>query len=228
MNKVLFLMLSASVAMNVYLVNVEVVVKDELDQEYAPNPEKDQITIAQAGVRKDKNGNLGKKQSAKKPKKEECSPKVVEKIVYKTAPEQSSEPESQALRTITENDLESMSNDQMRELAQDYREDWRKKSKEFFEYRLGLSPSQQSDYERLKLAMEDEIAQMFQRRGDVENEPRVMTPEEMAQMGRIHEKYADKLKTAFGPAAYEEYISFRQRYNRGLAQESRGMFGVNF
>lgn len=55
MNKILFGLLTASVAMNFYLVNVEVVVKDDLDQEVAPEvieQSTDTISIAQAAVAK--------------------------------------------------------------------------------------------------------------------------------------------------------------------------------
>lgn len=223
MNKALFLMLAASVSLNVYLVNVEVVVKDDLDQEYIERPSRDHISIAQAAVEKD--------DKSESREKAECSPKVVEKIIYKERePEPTSRARSNSLREITENDLDSISKDKMQELAQAHLEDWDKKSKNFFEYRLGLSPSQQNDYERLKVEMEGEISSMLQQNTPQGEslEGRMISSEEMMRMGRIHKKYADKLKNAFGPSAYEEYISFREGYNRELARSSRGAFGVNF
>lgn len=226
MNKALLFMLGASVAMNVYLVNVEVVVKDELDQEYVEEPERDRITLAQAAVDKTK---ADSDKSAK-----ECEPKIVEKIVFREAPAREvseADPESEALKKITEQDLDSMSRDEMSELAATYQARWKQKSKNFFEYRLGLTPSQQGDYEKLKVAMESEISEMLRQSSPdnwEEGHSRMLGPEEMVEMGRIHQKYADKLKTTFGPAAYEEYIAFREKYNQALAKENKGIFGIQF
>lgn len=52
MNKLLFSLLGASVALNFYLVKVDVVVKDDLDEEYHEPAPIDQISVAQAGIRK--------------------------------------------------------------------------------------------------------------------------------------------------------------------------------
>tara|TARA_B100001971_G_C18267172_1_gene594338 strand:+ start:4452 stop:5057 length:606 start_codon:yes stop_codon:yes gene_type:complete len=57
MNKLLFGLLGASVALNFYLVKVDVVVKDDLDEEYHEPTPIDQISVAQAGIRKDASEN---------------------------------------------------------------------------------------------------------------------------------------------------------------------------
>ena len=226
MNKALFMMLAMSVALNVYLVNVEVVVRDDLDREYIEQPKTDHISIAQAAVEKS-----GEKSSEKTVS--DCEPKIVEKIVYREAAQTAAANDIKegALKSITKKDLEAMSAQEMGELAKRYEKEWQQKSQKFFEYELGLSPSQQNDYLALKTSMEEEISSMLGKSatGEKREGPRMMTPEEMVEMGRIHQKYVNKLKAAFGDNAYNEYINFREAYNRKIADDIvGGVYSVSF
>jgi len=200
----LFLLLGTSVALNIYLVNVEVVVKDELDQE-APETFQsagDSISIAQAA-----------------PQKQECEPKVVEKIVEKVV--YKDEP--------LEEKVDRLGKEESEKLVSEYREKWKEKSQEFFDYRLGLSPSQQQEYHSLKELMEKEITRMLQKEAGVkEGEGHMLTSQEMVKMGDIHEKYEGRLKAAFGDQAYNEYIQFKNNFNKDLTKNGHGFFGITF
>lgn len=218
MKKFLFALLLLSASFNLYLVNVEVVVKDELDAENAPesfHSQSDHITLAQAALKK--SGQV------------DCAPKViekvVEKIVYRDAKKKSEKRASDHYE-----DLSSLSKEEVEKLSFKYHQDWSKKSKKFFEYGLGLSDSQQRDYERIKLDMDEEINSMLYE-NSTESEAsagKVLSSQEMIRMGQIHKKYENKLRRAFGPAAYQEYLSFRKAYNEKLARENRGAFSVSF
>lgn len=209
MKTALFLLLGASVAMNIYLVNVEVVVKDELDQE-APETYQssvDSISIAQAA-----------------PQKQECETKVVEKIVEKIVYKKSAHREEPLPEKV-----DRLGKEETERLVSEYRNEWKKKSQEFFDYRLGLSASQQEEYHSLKEMMEKEISQMLKNEAGVkEGEGHMLTSQEMVKMGSIHEKYEGRLKAAFGDQAYNEYIRFKDDYNKKLTQNGHGFFGIGF
>ncbi|MEX0798033.1 MAG: hypothetical protein WD025_01225 [Bacteriovoracaceae bacterium] len=226
MNKVLFLLLSASVGLNVYLVNVEVIVKDDLDQEYV-EPANDRISLAQAGIQK----NSGK--AVQKIKAKECEPKIVEKIVYK---EREAREERELARDYRRDEFEQVENElseeEYRRLSERYSQNWKRESQNFFEYGIGLTPNQQDDYERLKTARENEISRMIHEKKN--NLPKgsqsfALSPEEMIELGKINEKYTTKLKNLFGQNAYQEYLSFRKSYNQKILRESQdGMFAIQF
>lgn len=222
MNKILLLLLSASVCMNVYLVNVEVVVKDELDQE-AAEPARDRISLAQAAIQKKTKG--ASKNPLEKNDKN-CEPEIVEKVVYRDR-SFANEPEELERGQFDENDY--------KRLSERYGRSWQRESQNFFDYRLGLTPTQQEDYQKLKTSRESELAALIEKKkesdkGTLPDGSFILSPEEMIEMGKINQKYTAKLKNLFGQNAYQEYLSFREEFNRKIARESENgtIFSVQF
>lgn len=211
MKKVLLVLLMGSVGLNIYLMNVEVVIKDDLDNEMIM-PMDDEISLAQSGIQKP-----AKKLAAKV----ECEPKIIEKIVYKEkAPEEKEEIEIKSSNKKAPMDIKEV------------HANWFAESNEFFENRLALTADQVASYYDLKTRREQEINGYIMPKMEESREQGqavyMFTAEDTIAIGKINQRYLEKLKEAFGDIAYQEYQQFKSTYNQRLIHNDNSSYTIEF
>ncbi|MCO4753454.1 MAG: hypothetical protein KC478_03185 [Bacteriovoracaceae bacterium] len=205
MNKLLLSLLGASVALNFYLVKVDVVVKDDLDQEYVEPTPVDQISVAQASLQRE---------SAKS-----CPPCEKKAELSKVTARECEEEQTALVPKFDKQDFE-------KKIAE-VRESFEKDTIRFFEYELGLTSAQVNNYKNLQVERDAAIANYIDGRVD-SNGGFMPSPEQMVDLAQIDKKYIQKLKSAFGESAYEDYIKYRDNFNRRLREQDQFHYSIQF
>ena len=103
-----------------------------------------------------------------------------------------------------------------------------KKIGDFLEYKVGLNYEQVDKYYELKNQRQEEIDtyinQRFKEMKDNGAKHLILSMEDTIEMGKINQKYLDKLKKNVGQDAYERYQEFKQQLNNN-AQSTQNYYG---
>ena len=99
---------------------------------------------------------------------------------------------------------------------------------EFLEYKVGLNYEQVDEYYNLKdkrqKEIDDFINERFAEMKENGAKHLVLSMEDTIEMGKINQKYLDKLKKNIGMDAYERYQDFKQNLNN-KAQSGQNYYG---
>jgi hypothetical protein len=200
--------LVGSVALNIYLINTEVIVKNDLDSDFMEM--NDEITIAQSAVKKPRIVIKNHK-------------KNIEKISKDLMPEKVSEASDAS--EYTEDRYPVDDQDQY----QKSKEVWKENVTSFLDLDLKLDVEQIESYFKLEKQREMEISSFMSPKIGEENDgPYLFTVEDNVALGKINEKYLKKLKTSFGDEAYTQYIKFRQNTNKKLIKSGDSHYFAEF
>jgi hypothetical protein len=200
--------LIGSVALNIYLINTEVIVKNDLDSDFMEM--NDEITIAQSAVKKPRIVIKNHKKNIEKISKDLMPEKVTE---VRDAPE------------YTEDRYPVDDQDQY----QKSKEVWKENVTSFLDLDLELDVEQVESYFKLEKQREMEISSFMSPKIGEENDgPYLFTVEDNVALGKINEKYLKKLKTSFGDEAYTQYIKFRQNTNKKLIKSGDSHYFAEF
>ncbi|MFT6631041.1 MAG: hypothetical protein ACJAS4_000987 [Bacteriovoracaceae bacterium] len=200
--------LVGSVALNIYLINTEVIVKNDLDSDFMEM--NDEITIAQSAVKKPRIVIKNHK-------------KNIEKISKDLMPEKVSEASDAS--EYTEDRYPVDDQDQY----QKSKEVWKENVTSFLDLDLKLDVEQIESYFKLEKQREMEISSFMSPKIGEENDgPYLFTVEDNVALGKINEKYLKKLKISFGDEAYTQYIKFRQNTNKKLIKSGDSHYFAEF
>jgi hypothetical protein len=200
--------LVGSVALNIYLINTEVIVKNDLDSDFMEM--NDEITIAQSAVKKPRIVIKNHK-------------KNIEKISKDLMPEKVSEASDAS--EYTEDRYPVDDQDQY----QKSKEVWKENVTSFLDLDLKLDVEQIESYFKLEKQREMEISSFMSPKIGEENDgPYLFTVEDNVALGKINEKYLKKLKIYFGDEAYTQYIKFRQNTNKKLIKSGDSHYFAEF
>lgn len=210
MKKIIFgSLLLGSVTLNIYLINTEVIVSNDLDSDLIEL--NDEITIAQSALKKPKITIKNHK-------------KVIEKISQDLMPEKKNSPLEKT--EVSEEKYPAIDGQDQYEKSKEL---WRESVTSFFDMDLQLDPRQIESYFKLEKEREAEISRfMAPKIGDENDGPYLFTVEDNVALGKINEKYLNLLKSSFGKEAYDEYIQFRQSTNRRLIKSGDTHFYAEF
>jgi hypothetical protein len=201
--------LVGSVALNIYLINTEVIVKNDLDQDFMEEMN-DEITIAQSAVKKPRITIKNHK-------------KNIEKISQDLLPKTNSNKVEAS--DYTDETYPGKGPDEY----QKSKDVWKENVTSFLDRDLNLQEEQVESYFNLDQAREFEISDfMGTKVGEHEDEPYLFTVEDNVALGKINEKYLNKLKASFGEEAYKQYIKFRQESNKRNMKNRDSHFYAEF
>lgn len=208
MKKILILSLLISVSFNLYLVNVEYVVKDDFESDYAPINEPlervDEVKLAQSSVLK--------KQILKPKKSCKCS-----ESLRAAKEEMSDNLEGQ----ITE--AQKYSEQYIQEQVEKKLAQWVEDSDKFFYDELGLSSEQIARYRELARSRQKEIDAYFSKKHKASDKGEevayLYTSDDTIFMGKITEVYEEALKEVFGADNLSRYKNFVNEHNSLLNKD---------
>ena len=202
--------LVGSVALNVYLINTEVIVKNDLDSDFMEM--NDEITIAQSAVKK---------------------PKIVIKNHKKNIEKISQDllPKKKKLKKESSEYTDESYPGKGPDEYQKSKEVWNENVTNFLDLELNLEEDQVESYFTLEKARDFEISDFMVTKmgqGEDEETPYLFTVEDNVALGKINEKYLNKLKASFGEDAYDKYIKFRQESNKRNMKNRDSHFYAEF
>lgn len=218
MKKLLFLLLTVSIGINLYLVDVEYIVQDDFNSEPERNIPKtniiDEVKVAQSAM-------------APAIKKCECAQNLKQNVTDN----KSILPIDESEKDIQEKlDFDEVAVKEKLELKH---QEWIEKSDRFFIDDLRLSQNQISRYKELSTRKQAEVDNYFNERmknlndsGEVETY--IYTSEDTIMMGKIAEKYNKLLKENFGAEAYQQYRKFVTQHNKSAFKEDKFFYSVEF
>jgi len=214
MKKLLFVLLSVSLGLNLYLINVEVLVTDDMDygaddlliEDVKIN---DQISLAQSAIKK----NAGCENTAKGIQEDFTNKEtVVKDAVVKAGVKKEG-------LTLSHEDLQKQ---------------WFEESNDYFRDVLRLAPEQMAAYYELKVRREEEwdkyLRPKMERNQTLYGKEAtlMLTSDDMIVMGKLNEKFAKLLTGTFGEESYLDYKSYIEEYNRRSYAENNGAFHIEF
>jgi hypothetical protein len=213
MKKLIFSgVLVGSLGMNLYFLNSEIIVQNDLDSDLIEIEIDDKISMTQSAIQKPKiTINNNKKQ--------------IGEIRKDFLPEDKSE-ETEANNRIIEKENYDSQKAQIK--YEEEREDWQNLITERLEREAGLEPEQVEKYfsivdERRK-AIDDYLSPLF--KNIPEGETLMLGIEERVEMTKIDGIYLDKLKKTLGTEKYNLYRKFRKEFNERDKKEK--FFFVEF
>lgn len=205
-------LLTGSLGLNLYLLNSETVVKDELDSDQIIERIDDEVSIAQSALK------------LEKPKKSQHK-KNIKNIRENFLPEKS----------IDSKEERKVNNDQTPEenFDIDYEESrniWKEKARDYLEVELRLPVEDIETYFNIQAEREKAIGEFMAPKFENMNpdEPYFFTVEDNVAMGKINEFYLSKLKEQMGKSAYKDLNAFRQKYNQQMIKEGKGYQFIEF
>lgn len=213
MNKLLTFIFIVSLSLNIYFLTTKTAyvetVSDSFDTyKTKPNhklPVEDEINLAQASI-----------------KKTECPP-----------PQNIDEVKQEFMQAPSQVELEKddefvFDEKEYQKASEQFYESANKKIAEFLEYKVGLNFEQVDKYYELKNNRQKEIDEYIQSRFSEmqENGAKhlILSMEDTIEMGKINQKYLERLKSNIGDDAYERYQDFKQALNN-QSQSEENFYG---
>lgn len=204
MKKFLTICLVFSVGLNLYLINTEHVVRDDLeadleDFERAPVVMNDKIQLAQSAIKKDSSGCDNKKT------------KIIKRKIKRVSKHNQAEIED------VQGNEKSFTEEEIREKLEVSYQQWLDKSENFFIEDLRLSAEQIAAYRSLSSQRQNDINAYFDQKtkGGTDTSPSayMFTSEDTIFMGKLAQKYERQLKEAFGEKNYRKHKNFLKNHN---------------
>lgn len=214
MKKLFALLFISSLALNVYLINTEVVfeetVSDSIESNYRAIPrqviEEDKVELAQAALKKSSDCNESKNINAQV---------------------QSDQPEKAEVREEWQ-----FNEEEFQQESQAFYEKANKKIAEFLEYNVGLTLDQIDMYYRLRQQRQEEVDAFVKGRFDEMEKNGAkhlfLSLEDTVEMGKINQKYLERFKNNIGADAYEMYQDFKKRLNTQSTDNNKFAFFIDF
>tara|TARA_B100001971_G_scaffold84647_1_gene77947 strand:+ start:43261 stop:43917 length:657 start_codon:yes stop_codon:yes gene_type:complete len=205
-----------SISLNVYFLTtstayVETVSDDFNDYQARPQVIKeDSLSISQASIKKNT----------------ECPPaqkvdEVKENFLY---PEGKKTEDNE----VEDKDEFAFDEEEYQRASKEFYQNANKSIAEFLEYKVGLNYEQVDEYYNLKdkrqKEIDDFINERFAEMKENGAKHLVLSMEDTIEMGKINQKYLDKLKKNIGMDAYERYQDFKQNLNN-KAQSGQNYYG---
>ncbi len=210
MKKLLFGgILLGSLSLNVYLLNTEVIVSNNLEEDtFEVN---DEISVAQSAVKKEKKFKEKHFQNIRNIK-QDLLPE------YKT---KDAEKKTEYLEDKVPDDYE-----------RDYEKAkvvWEEKVTEYLEMDLNLDSLQIDNYFALSKDREKAISDYITPKVEESSDRTYMfSLEDNIEIGKINERYLGRLKSTLGEEAYNEYVKYRRKHNKNSMSSSSGNYFVEF
>lgn len=201
--------LLSSLSLNIYLMNTEVVVSDNLTED---DMVEDELILAQSAI---------KKPSIQKSKNLNKAAQDIKGKILNTVPANVVE-DDEAPEDFSDADYEKQ--------YQESKNKWQEDMRSHLERDLGIDPDYVDQYFSMAMDRDREISQIMQSHFDDstnEKEPYVFTVEDNIQLAKINSKYLSKLKKIFGEEAYEDYVEYRNQSVRKMIESGSG-FMVEF
>lgn len=205
-------LLTGSLGLNLYLLNSETVVKNDLDSDQIIEKLDDEVSIAQSALK------------IEKPKKSQHK-KNIKNIREDFLPEKSDKTSGE----------QNVNNEKTPEenFDMDYEESrniWKEKAREYLEVELRLPAEDIDTYFNIQTEREKAIGEFMAPKFENMNpeEPYFLTVEDNVAMGKINEFYLSKLKEQMGKGAYKDLNTFRQKYNQKMIKEGKGHHFIEF
>jgi len=216
MKKLLIVLLTVSIGFNLYLIDVEYVVQDDLSQPDSLDRVEviDQVKLAQSAIKNKKNQNNCKC-------KEDS---LTDKVSFKSK-EDFVENQAQDRLAYDEKEISEKLNQKHKE--------WLEKSERFFEDELRLTHDQIMRYQELSVARQIEVDEYFNpkmealRDGD-QYQAYMHTTDDTIFMGKLAEKYNKLLEETFGRSGYMAFREFVSKHNQSAIKEDKFFYTVEF
>ncbi|MAX67003.1 MAG: hypothetical protein QF441_15875 [Bacteriovoracaceae bacterium] len=197
--------LLTSVCFNIYLLNTEVVVKDDLDSDII-EPLDDHISVAQSALKK-----------TKKPVRNNSKKlKEIEKSFFPNKDSNEAEVSNKTESNFSEKDYENS------------QQAWKDTVTEYLEYELRVPFTSIQTYFDIQKQREQEISEYMAPKLQNTDETYLFTMEDNIEMAKINSKYLKRLQETLGEKAYREFINFRQKYNKKMIESGEGHFYIDF
>ncbi len=210
MKKIVYtLMLAGSVGLNLYLLNTEVLVSNDLEDDILEID--DEISVAQSALLRKKN---------KTPNHSKNIKDIRNNFLPETAgknKEGSALEESKKSRQDYDREFEKA------------KEEWKEKLTRYMEDELGLEPPQVDQYFDIGQEREGAITRYLAPKFEnAKDGPYFFSIEDNVAIGKINEKHLKQLKVEMGEEAYEQYIEYRQEYNKKAMESGNADFFMEF
>jgi hypothetical protein len=195
-----FFSFSASISLNLYLLNTDVLVSDTLDTEEADfqTQRLDQLSMTQSSLKKQITPKLNKKNSHEQAKHKKKA--IKEKV-----------------------------GDDFEKKYMAAQEKWKENLSEFLTHELQLDPQMEHTYQKIKSQRADAISKYFDDKKDLNPDLTYLyTIEDGIALGKLDEHYYHKMQDHLGTETFQRYLRFRKQFNQKMLESEDGHFMVDF
>lgn len=214
--------LMTSLAFNIYLLSSEdTITESDLDEQIVDElktDETDKVKVAQSAISK-----------AKVERKSDVNhEKNLRAIQKDLMPEKKSQDEIVS-DNETYKEKDPYAEEDYQRAYEVEKEKWETELNTYLERDLGLDEEEYNRYISLRDERAKEVDAFLvpkMKQHEEGDEPYLFTIEDNVEIGKINAKYLNKLKSTLGDS-YQEFIDFRQRYNKKLIKDGR-QFYVEF